>query len=138
MATVNDLIKRCESLENQRVTVPTNPYGGQCAAYVDFLAQEFTDKNLSYTNAIDLLYRAAQNGFPVEFFNGHNLPKDGDFFVSDCYNHNFGHTGVFLKGNNSTVVTSEQNVDLNPDALTNGGWVREKERTIHSDGTFER
>lgn len=36
----------------------------------------------------------------------------------------------------SYFTTLEQNVDLNADALENGGWVREKNRTLYVDGTF--
>lgn len=49
----------------QKVTVPSNSYGGQCVALVDKIVQELTDKNMSYTNAIDCLEKAKSNGFQV-------------------------------------------------------------------------
>lgn len=126
------------SLINQRVTVDTNPYGGQCVAFVDHLAQHFADKNLAYTNAIDLLEKAQSDGFKVTRFTGSEIPKVGDIWVTATSNHPFGHTGIFTKVDEtgSYFTTLEQNVDLNADALENGGWVREKQRTLYNDGTF--
>ncbi|MDK7057667.1 peptidoglycan-binding protein LysM, partial [Streptococcus agalactiae] len=49
----------------QKVTVPTNPYGGQCVSLVDKIVQELTDKDMAYTNAIDCLTKAKANGFTV-------------------------------------------------------------------------
>ncbi|MZK29707.1 CHAP domain-containing protein, partial [Eggerthella sp. BIOML-A4] len=126
------------SLLNKRITVPYNPYGGQCVSFVDHLATHFTDKNLAYTNAIDLLEKARSQGFKVTRFTGSEIPKVGDIWVTATSNHPFGHTGIFTKVDNtgSYFTTLEQNVDLNADALENGGWVREKNRTLYVDGTF--
>lgn len=126
------------SLLNKRVTVPYNPYGGQCVSFVDHLSTHFTGKNLAYTNAIDLLEKGKSQGFKVTYFTGSEIPKVGDIWVTATSNHPFGHTGIFTKVDKtgSYFTTLEQNVDLNGDALENGGWVREKNRTLYVDGTF--
>ena len=126
------------SLLNKRVTVPYNPYGGQCVSFVDHLATHFTGKNLAYTNAIDLLEKGKSQGFKVTYFTGSEIPKVGDIGVTATSNHPFGHTFLIVKVDKtgSYFTTLEQNVDLNGDALENGGWVREKNRTLYVDGTF--
>lgn len=126
------------SLLDKRVTVPYNPFGGQCVSFVDHLSTHFTGKNLAYTNAIDLLEKGKSQGFKVTYFTGSEIPKVGDIWVTATSNHPFGHTGIFTKVDKtgSYFTTLEQNVDLNGDALENGGWVREKNRTLYVDGTF--
>lgn len=137
MATVTELLNYAKSLVGKKVTVPSNPYGGQCVSFVDHLTRWATDGkyNLSYTNAIDLLSKARANGFEVFYFNGSNAPQAGDIWVTRTYSHSFGHTGIFLTGG-WQPTTLEQNVDGNADALTNGGWVRQKQRLLYSDGTM--
>lgn len=137
MATITELLNYAKSLIGKKVTVPSNPYGGQCVSFVDHLTRWSTGGkyNLSYTNAIDLLSKARSNGFEVFYFNGSNAPQAGDIWVTRTYSHNFGHTGIFLTGG-WQPTTLEQNVDGNSDALTNGGWVRQKQRLIYSDGTM--
>lgn len=137
MATVTELLNYAKSLIGKKVTVPSNPYGGQCVSFVDHLTQWATGGkyNLSYTNAIDLLSKARANGFEVFYFNGSNAPQPGDIWVTRTYGHPFGHTGIILTGGWQST-TLEQNVDGNADALTNGGWVRQKQRLLYSDGTM--
>lgn len=137
MATITDLLNYAKSLIGKKVTVPSNPYGGQCVSFVDHLTRWATDGkyNLSYTNAIDLLSKARSNGFEVFYFNGSNAPQAGDIWVTRTYSHSFGHTGIFLTGGWQPTAL-EQNVDGNADALTNGGWVRQKQRLLYSDGTM--
>lgn len=137
MATVTELLNYAKSLTGKKVTVPTNPYGGQCVSFVDHLTQWATGGkyNLSYTNAIDLLSKARANGFEVFYFNGTNAPQPGDIWVTRTYSHAFGHTGIFVTSGGQPV-TLEQNVDGNADALTNGGWVRQKQRLLYPDGTM--
>lgn len=137
MATVTELLNYAKSLIGKKVTVPSNPFGGQCASFVDHLTQWATGGkyNLSYTNAIDMLSKARSNGFEVFYFNGSNAPQAGDIWVTRTYSHAFGHTGIFLTGG-WQPTTLEQNVDGNADALTNGGWVRQKQRLLYSDGTM--
>lgn len=137
MATITELLNYAKSLVGKKVTVPSNPYGGQCVSFVDHLTRWVTDGkyNLSYTNAIDLLSKARANGFEVFYFNGSNAPQAGDILVTRTYSHSFGHTGIFLTGG-WQPTTLEQNVDGNADALTNGGWVRQKQRLLYSDGTM--
>ena len=137
MATVTELLNYAKSLVGKKVTVPSNPYGGQCVSFVDHLTRWATngEYNLSYTNAIDLLSKARANGFDVFYFNGSNAPQAGDIWVTRTYSHSFGHTGIFLTGG-WQPTTLEQNVDGNADALTNGGWVRQKQRLLYSDGTM--
>lgn len=137
MATVTELLNYAKSLIGKKVTVPSNPFGGQCVSFVDHLTRWATGGkyNLSYTNAIDLLSKASSNGFEVFYFNGSNSPQAGDIWVTRTYSHAFGHTGIFLTGG-WQPTTLEQNVDGNADALTNGGWVRQKQRLLYSDGTM--
>lgn len=137
MATITELLNYAKHLVGKKVTVPSNPYDGQCVSFVDHLTRWATDGkyNLSYTNAIDLLSKARANGFDVFYFNGSNAPQAGDIWVTRTYSHNFGHTGIFLTGG-WQPTTLEQNVDGNADALTNGGWVRQKQRLLYSDGTM--
>ena len=137
MATVTELLNYAKSLTGSKVTVSTNPYGGQCVAFVDHLTQWETGGkyNLAYTNAIDLLSKARANGFEVFYFNGSNAPQAGDIWVTRTYSHAYGHTGIFTT-NGGQPMTLEQNVDGNADALTNGGWVRQKQRLLYSDGTM--
>ena len=64
MTTQQDLLNKINSLVDQRATVPTNPYGGQCVAFIDNILQYqgLFDLNFGYVNAIDCLDRAAQLG----------------------------------------------------------------------------
>lgn len=135
MPTTQEMINYACSLEGQRVTVDTNPYGGQCAAFTDYMCRWATNGkyNLSYTNAIDLLARAAQNGFEVYYWDGRNVPQAGDWWVTSTTGHPYGHTGMFLT-TGGQPITLEQNVDGNWDALTNGGWVRRKQRLLYANG----
>lgn len=136
MPTRQEFLSYAQSLVNQRVTVPTNPYGGQCAAFSDHLVQWVTNgrKNLAYTNAIDLLSTAQAQGLSVQYWPNANI-EPGDIWVCRTYSHPYGHTGMFLTGGGQPI-TLEQNVDGNWDALENGGWVREKQRLLYADGTM--
>ncbi len=53
MTTNSEILNYANSLTNTFVTVPTNEWGSQCIVLVDKIVQHFTDKNLSYTNAIE-------------------------------------------------------------------------------------
>lgn len=140
MTTQRQLLDTLNSVVNQRLTVPTNPYGGQCVAAVDNILQYqgLYNLNFSYLNAIDGLGRASILGLEVTYFNGSNNPPVGSVFVSDCSPyHQFGHIGfVVAEHADGTVTTIEQNIDGNADALYNGGWVRRVRRNLSSDGTF--
>lgn len=140
MTTQRQLLDTLNSVVNQRVTVPTNPYGGQCVALIDNILQYqgLYNLNFSYLNAIDALDRASILGLEVTYFNGSNNPPVGSVFVSDCSPyHPFGHIGfVVAEHADGTVTTIEQNIDGNADALYNGGWVRRVRRNLSSDGTF--
>ena len=137
MATFRQYMTYAASLLGQKVTVPTNPYGGQCVSYVDHLTRWATGNkySLSYTNAIDLLARARANGFQVFYNDGKAQPQPGDIWVTRTYSHIYGHTGIF-ESVGGQPVTLEQNVDGNWDAFTNGGWVRRKNRLLYADGTM--
>lgn len=140
MTTQRQLLDTLDSVVNQRLTVPTNPYGGQCVAAVDNILQYqgLYNLNFSYLNAIDALDRASILGLKVTYFNGSNNPPVGSVFVSDCSPyHQFGHIGfVVAEHADGTITTIEQNIDGNADALYNGGWVRRVRRNLSSDGTF--
>lgn len=140
MTTQKQLLDKLESVVNQRLTVPTNPFGGQCVAAIDRILQYegLYHLDFSYVNAIDCLDRAANLGLKVTRFNGSNKPPVGSVFVSNCLPyHEFGHIG-FVPGYtaNGLIITIEQNIDGNPDALYNGGWTRKVIRNLSSDGTF--
>lgn len=140
MASKTQLLNTLESLVNQRVTVPTNPYGGQCAALIDYVLQYAGLFNLdfSYMNAIDGLDRAENLGLKVTRFNGSNNPPVGSVWVTNCLPyHQFGHIGFVVAENpDGTVTTVEQNIDGNADCLYNGGWTRKVTRNLDSAGNF--
>lgn len=140
MTTQRQLLDTLDSVVNQRVTVPTNPYGGQCVALIDNILQYqgLYDLNFSYLNAINALDRASMLGLKVTYFNGSNNPPVGSVWVSSCLPyHAFGHIGfVAAEHADGTITTIEQNIDGNSDALYNGGWVRKVRRNLSDDGTF--
>ena len=138
MATFRQYMTYAASLLGQKVTVPTNPYGGQCVAYVDHLTRWATGNkySLSYTNAIDLLAKARANGFQVFYNDGKAQPHPGDIWVTRTYSHPYGHTGVF-ESVGGQPVTLEQNIDGNADALYTGGWVRRKNRLLYASGRMD-
>lgn len=140
MTSKAQLLNTLDSLVNQRVTVPTNPYGGQCVALIDNVLQYQGLFNLdfSYLNAIDGLSRAENLGLKVTRFNGANNPPVGSVWVTNCLPyHQFGHIGFVVAENpDGTVTTIEQNIDGNGDALYNGGWTRKVTRNLDSAGNF--
>ena len=140
MTSKAQLLNTLDSLVNQRVTVPTNPYGGQCVALIDNVLQYQGLFNLdfSYLNAIDGLNRAENLGLKVTRFNGANNPPVGSVWVTNCLPyHQFGHIGFVVAENpDGTVTTIEQNIDGNGDALYNGGWTRKVTRNLDSAGNF--
>lgn len=140
MTSKTQLLNTLESLVNQRVTVPTNPYGGQCISLIDYVLQYAGLFNLdfSYLNAIDGLSRAENLGLKVTRFNGANNPPVGSVWVTNCLPyHQFGHIGFVVAENpDGTVTTIEQNIDGNGDALYNGGWTRKVTRNLDSAGNF--
>lgn len=140
MTTQRQLLDTLNSVVDQRLTVPTNPYGGQCVAAIDNILQYqgLYNLNFSYLNAIDGLDRASLLGLKVTYFNGSNNPPVCSVFVADCSPyHPFGHIGfVVAEHADGTITTIEQNIDGNADALYNGGWVRRVRRNLSSDGTF--
>lgn len=140
LVTQNEFLAIAKSKLNQRVTVDTNPYGGQCVAYIDACIREATNgaKNMAYTNAVDGLIKAKQLGYEV-FTTG--APQPGDVYVIATsmakQGHTFGHIGICLEAKEDQyLIGLEQNVDGNADALTNGGWVRQVNNTWGSDGSL--
>lgn len=140
MTTKTQLLNTLDSLVNQRVTVPTNPYGGQCAALIDYVLQYagLYSYDFSYMNAIDGLSRAESLGLKVTRFNGSNNPPVGSVWVTNCLPyHQFGHIGFVVAENpDGTVTTIEQNIDGNADCLYNGGLTRKVTRNLDSAGNF--
>jgi putative phage-associated cell wall hydrolase len=140
LTTQRQLLDTLNSVVDQRLTVPTNPYGGQCVAAIDNILQYqgLYNLNFSYLNAIDGLDRASLLGLKVTYFNGSNNPPVCSVFVADCSPyHPFGHIGFVIAVHaDGTITTIEQNIDGNADALYNGGWVRRVRRNLSSDGTF--
>lgn len=140
MTTQRQLLDTLNSVVDQRLTVPTNPYGAQCVAFIDNILQYqgLYNLNFSYLNAIDGLDRASILGLRVTYFNGSNNPPVGSVVVTDCSPyHAFGHILFVVEEHaDGTITTIEQNIDGNADALYNGGWVRRVRRNLSSDGTF--
>lgn len=123
MTTKYQVSDYARSLVGQKVTVPTNPYGGQCVALIDHIMQHFTDGqlNMVYTNAKDCLDRAKSQGLEVIYYNGTNVPDVGDFFV--CHwgpSDPFGHIGVCITADRNMIVSVEQNIDGPRDDNGNG------------------
>ena len=134
MTSKTQLLNTLESLVNQRVTVPTNPYGGQCISLIDYVLQYAGLFNLDFS----YLSRAESQGLKVTRFNGSNNPPVGSVWVTNCLPyHQFGHIGFVVAENpDGTVTTIEQNIDGNGDALYNGGWTRKVTRNLDSAGNF--
>lgn len=140
MTAKTQLLNTLDSLVNQRVTVPTNPYGGQCVSLVDYVLHYagLFNFDFGYLNAIDGLDRAESLGLKVTRFNGSNNPPVGSVWVTSCLPyHQFGHIGFIAAENpDGTVTTIEQNIDGNADCLSNGGWTRKVTRNLDSAGNF--
>lgn len=140
MVTQNEFLAIAKAKLNQKVTVDTNPYGGQCVAFIDACIREATNgkKNMAYTNAVDGLTKATALGYPV-YTTG--VPEPGDVYVIattvTAQGHSYGHIGIALEAKEDQYLLGlEQNVDGNFDALTNGGWVREVNNTWGTDGSL--
>lgn len=126
MTTANEVVNYSLSLVGRKVTVPTNPYGGQCVALIDHIMQHLTggQLNMAYTNAKDCLVKARKLGLPVVINDPRNpnlLPQAGDFFVMQSGpNDPFGHIGVCISANVHGMTTVEQNIDGYSDHNRNG------------------
>lgn len=126
MTTANDVVSYSLSLVGRKVTVPTNPYGGQCVALIDHIMQHLTggQLNMAYTNAKDCLVRAKKLGLPVVYNDTSKpdlIPQAGDFFVMQFgANDPFGHIGVCISANVNGMSTVEQNIDGYSDHNRNG------------------
>lgn len=124
--TANEVVNYSLSLVGRKVTVPTNPYGGQCVALIDHIMQHLTggQLNMAYTNAKDCLVKARKLGLPVVINDPTNpnlLPQAGDFFVMQFgSNDPFGHIGVCISATVSGMTTVEQNIDGYSDHNGNG------------------
>lgn len=127
----------------KKVTVPTNPYGGQCVALVDKIVQEL----MNYTNAIDCLTKAKQNGFTVIHDAWGVNPKAGDFYVIKTDDQPYGHIGICVTDSDGQSIDGvEQNVDGYTDhnkngindqlELGGGGITRRVKRQWMADGTL--
>ena len=147
MTTVNEIVAYAKSLTNQLVSVKTNPYGSQCVVLINDIVQHFTDKNLDYTNAIDCLDKAKQNGFTVEYDGIGKAPKKGACYIIDTREEGnpYGHIGIAVEDSDGTeIIGREANVDgftdndhdgIN-DQYQIGGPVRAVRRDWYADGTL--
>lgn len=147
MATTSEILNYANSLTNTFVTVPTNKWGSQCIVLVDKIVQHFTDKNLSYTNAIDALKKAKSNGFVVEMDGPGKAPKATAFYVIDTSSQGnlYGHIGMAMQDSDGTeIIGLEANVDgftdTNADGVNDqyqvGGPVRSVKRDWYADGSL--
>lgn len=124
MTTAQDVVNYTNTLVGKKVTVPTNPYGGQCIALIDHIVQHFTDgnKDMANINAIDGLKKAKQNEFPV-IENDPNdpylIPQPGDIVITtEAWP--FGHIFVVVSADTKGMHTIEQNIDGYRDDNGNG------------------
>lgn len=147
MTTNSEILNYASSLTNTFVTVPTNEWGSQCIVLVDKIVQHFTDKNLSYTNAIDALKKAKENGFIVEMDGPGKAPKATAFYVIDTSSQGnpYGHIGMATQDSDGTeIIGLEANVDgftdTNADGVNDqyqvGGPVRAVKRDWYADGSL--
>lgn len=147
MTTNSEILNYASSLTDTFVTVPTNEWGSQCIVLVDKIVQHFTDKNLSYTNAIDALKKAKSNGFTVELDGPNKAPKATAFYVIDTSSHGnpYGHIGMATQDSDGTeIIGLEANVDgfvdANKDGVNDqyqvGGQVRAVKRDWYADGSL--
>ncbi|AJD83082.1 endolysin [Streptococcus phage Str-PAP-1] len=147
MTTNSEILNYANSLTNTFVTVPTNKWGSQCIVLVDKIVQHFTDKNLSYTNAIDALKKAKSNGFVVEMDGPNKAPKATAFYVIDttAEGNPYGHIGMATTDSDGTeIIGLEANVDgftdTNADGVNDqyqvGGPVRAVKRDWYADGSL--
>lgn len=123
MTTNSEILNYASSLTDTFVTVPTNEWGSQCIVLVDKIVQHFTDKNLSYTNAIDALKKAKSNGFIVEMDGPSKAPKAGAFYVIDttAEGNPYGHIGMATVDSDGTeIIGLESNVDGFTDTNADG------------------
>lgn len=125
MVTQKELVDYSLSLVGKKVTVPSNLYGGQCVSLIDHIVQKFTNTNVSYTNAVDLLSMAKKRGFAVTYDAPGRKPKAGDIYVIQTFNniqgHAFGHVGIAVKDSDGKSIEGvEQNVDGYSDNNKNG------------------
>src|SRR3712207_9561493 len=106
MTTAKEVVAYAWPKLNQKVTVPTNPYGGQCVAFNDHIIQHFTNgnKNLAYTNAKDTLAKAEAQGLIV-VYNDHpdKYPEPGDSIVYDWGTDPYGHIGIVIRSEERRV-----------------------------------
>lgn len=126
MTTAADVVDYSKSLVGRKVTVKTNPYGGQCVSLIDHVVQHFSggEMDLAYTNAKDCLVKAESEGMEVVYNNPNDtnfIPQPGDFVVllfgpSDP----FGHILVCVSADRNGMVTVEQNIDGWKDENGNG------------------
>lgn len=147
MTTNSEILNYASSLTDTFVTVPTNEWGSQCIVLVDKIVQHFTDKNLSYTNAIDALNKAKSNGFSVELDSPGKAPKATAFYVVDTSSQGnpYGHIGMATQDSDGTeIIGLEANVDgftdTNADGVNDqyqvGGKVRAVKRDWYADGSL--
>lgn len=126
MVTAKNVVDYSKSLVGQKVTVPTNPFGGQCVSLIDHIIQHFTngELNMAYTNAKDCLDKAKSQGLEVIYNNPNDpnlIPQSGDFFVCQWgASDQFGHIGVCVSADSNGMVTVEQNIDGYSDNNGNG------------------
>lgn len=126
MVTAKNVVDYSKSLVGQKVTVPTNPFGGQCVSLIDHIIQHFTngELNMAYTNAKDCLVKAKSQGMEVIYNNPNDpnlIPQSGDFFVCQWgASDQFGHIGVCVSADRNGMVTVEQNIDGYSDYNGNG------------------
>lgn len=126
MTTPDQIISLADSWVGQKITDPTNIFGGQCTTLVNQLMKRTTNDayNLNWTHAKDGLTKAASQGLEV-IYNDPNdanlIPKPGDFFVMQFGpDDELGHIGLCVSADLNGMQTIEQNIDGWKDENKNG------------------
>lgn len=83
-------------------------YGNQCVDYVNEYVNHFFNTSFS-GNAIDLQNTGVKNGFKFIKATAGAVPQAGDIFVMSVPGSPYGHTGIVISANGSTINMVNQN-----------------------------
>lgn len=124
MTTAAQVVNYAISLANRGARVDVDgAYGSQCVDLINHLSQKFFGRSL-WGNAIDYLNSARSAGYPV--YGPDHRPRAGAVFVSQIYEHVYGHVGLVVQDSNGSgrLQTVEQNSGASSSKYTGGPTVR--------------